>query len=122
MSNNKSRQNKTPKVLILTQEAARDICKKHGHKEAAQEIINALPKRASLKSPEITELARDQILYFEQSLVKCVERANEGAGKVAKLLGRAEQGAALREIREASAYPSNNTLATAALSMPVKIA
>ncbi len=101
MSNNKSRQNKTPKVLILTQEAAGEICKKHGHRKAAQEIVDALPNRVRLNSTEVAELVQGQILYFEQSLVKCVERANEGAGKVAKLPGRAEQGAALRAIREA---------------------
>lgn len=101
MSNNKSRQNKTPKFLILTQEAAREICKKHGHRKAAQEIVDALPNRASLNSTEVAELVQGQLLFFEQNLVKCVERANERAGKVGKLPERAEQGAALREIREA---------------------
>ncbi len=101
MSNNKSRQNKTPKVLILTQEAAGEICKKHGHRKAAQEIVDKLPNRVRLNSTEVAELVQGQILQFEQNLVKCVERANQAAGKVNKLPGRAEQGAALRAIREA---------------------
>ncbi len=101
MSNNKSRQNKTPKVLILTQEAAGEICKKHGHRKAAQEIVDALSYRESLNSTEVAELVQGQLLYFEQNLIKCVERANESAGKVEKLPRRAEQGAALREIRKA---------------------
>jgi hypothetical protein len=101
MSNSKAQQNKTPKVLILTHEAARKICEKHGHMKVAQEVVEALPYRANLNSTEVAELVQVQILHFEQSLVKCVERANEVAGKVGKLPGRAEQGAALREIREA---------------------
>lgn len=60
-----------------------------------------MPYRANLKSAEIVKLVQSQILYFEQSLVRCVQRANHAAGKVEKLPRRAEQGAALREIREA---------------------
>lgn len=101
MSNNKSRQNKIPKVLILTQEAAREICKKHGHRKATQEIVDALPNRASLNPTEVAERVHDQLLHFGQNLVKCVERANQVAGKVEKFPERSQQGAALREIREA---------------------
>ena len=101
MSNNKSRQDKTPKVLILTQEAAGEICKKHGHRKAAQEIVDALPNRASLNPTEVAERVQDQLLHFGQNLVKCVERANQVAGKVEKFPERSQQGAALREIREA---------------------
>jgi hypothetical protein len=101
MSINQSWKNNTPKVLILTQQAAGEICKKHGHRKAAQEIVDALPNRASLNSAKVDELIRGQILHFQGNLVKCVEHANQAAGKVNKLPGRAEQGVALREIREA---------------------
>ena len=87
--------------MILTQEAAGEICKKHGHMEAAGKIVDALPNRVRLNSTEVAELAQGQILHFEQNLVKCVQRANESVGKVGKLSGRTEQVAALRKIREA---------------------
>jgi hypothetical protein len=101
MSVKKLQPGEPAKVLILTQEAAGEICKKHGHRKAAQEIVDALPNRVSLNSAKVDELVRGQILHFEQNLVKCVEHANQAAGKVDKLPDRSEQGAALREIGEA---------------------
>jgi hypothetical protein len=101
MSDNKPQLVEPAKVLVLAYEAARKICKKHGHKEAAQEVVDALPYRDILKPTQVTNLVKEQISMFAQSVVKCVEHANQAAGKVDKLPGRAEQGAALREIREA---------------------
>jgi hypothetical protein len=100
MSNSKTQPNKTPKVLILTHEAARKICEKHGHRKAALEVVDALPYHDGLEPTQFAELVNEQISMFARGLVKCVEDANQAAGKVDKLPGRAEQGAALREIRE----------------------
>ena len=101
MLGNKSQAGEPTKVLVLADKAARKICKKYGHMEAARKIVDALPNRASLNSTEVAGLVQDQLLYFEQALVKSVKRANEAAGKVEMLPQRAAQGGALREIRDA---------------------
>ncbi|MEP7172434.1 MAG: hypothetical protein ABI705_02985 [Aestuariivirga sp.] len=98
MSKNSFGHAKSPEELNLTPEAAREICKKHGHLQAAEKLVGALPYRAGLSSVEVAELVQGQILHFEQGLVKNVGRARQVAGGVENLPKRAEQKAALCEI------------------------
>lgn len=89
------------KGLKLTHEAAQKICEKHGHREAAQAVVESLNNYSSLTPSEIIELVDAQKLLFAESLVKSIESANEAAIKVEHLPVRAEQGQALRDIRKA---------------------
>ena len=91
----------TAKPLILDHETALKICEKHGHRQVAERAIASLSYRADLGTLSVSALVKDQISGFAGGLVNCVERARVLAGKVEELSGRAEQGAALREIRRA---------------------
>lgn len=91
----------TTEVLSLTHEAARDICKKHGHRRAAEAIVEALPYRADLQPSKVAGLVDVQVFEFARSLIACVAQANLAADRIKGLPARAKQGAALREIRAA---------------------
>jgi hypothetical protein len=101
MSDSKARQDKTSRIPVLSREAARKIVEKHGYRKAARKVVDALPYRHELGATQIAKRVDEQMSEFAQGLVKCTEAANQSAGKVDGLPHRAEQGAALREIREA---------------------
>ena len=64
-----------------------------------------------LEPHEIKEQVKDQISQFATGSMDCVDRAKEAARKVEKLPMLAQQGVALREIREAldpTAYIATN--------------
>ena len=87
--------------LVLVYRDALRICEKHGHRKAALQHVNALSFNATDNAATIAKLCKEQFAVMTRDLVECVRRAQETKAKLKHLPVRADQGAALRDIRQA---------------------
>ena len=101
MSNSReSRQTMERNPLILGEQSALALCRRHGFLQAAQVHVSKLLQHVNYSRREVDDLVDQQMRNFVRGLMQCLESAQHSAEEVRKLPSRVEQGKALRELRQ----------------------